>query len=255
MYRLLVLCCLLAAAQSARFLQKPMLDGRIVGGEEIDISEAPHQISLQRYSSHSCGGSLIKKNIVLTAAHCTSGASASSLKVRIGSSLYASGGVLVAVKKVTIHPKYNPSTIDYDFSILELDDYESKGLVSGNAKLPKAGQDVADGTLLRVTGWGNTQNSQESRSRLRGATVPKANQSKCNSSYSRYGGVTDRMICAGLEQGGKDACQGDSGGPLMEKNVLIGVVSWGYGCAVPNYPGVYSRVASVRDWIKTVSSV
>ncbi|XP_055907479.1 trypsin-1-like [Eupeodes corollae] len=255
MFRLVLLCCLLALAQSARLLKKPMIDGRIVGGHQIDIADAPHQISLQRYNSHSCGGSLIKKNIVLTAAHCTSGASASSLKVRIGSSLYASGGVLVAVKKVTVHPKYNPSTIDYDFSILELEDYKTKGLTSGNAKLPKAGEDVADGTLLQVTGWGNTQNSQESRLHLRAASVPKTNQEKCNSSYARYGGVTDRMLCAGLEKGGKDACQGDSGGPLMEGDVLVGVVSWGYGCAVPNYPGVYSRVSSVREWITTVSSV
>lgn len=95
----------------------------------------------------------------------------------------------------------------------------------------------------------------ESRANLRAAVVPKANQQLCNTSYSRYGGVTDRMICAGLQQGGKDACQGDSGGPLVNKDTLVGVVSWGYGCAVPNYPGVYSRVSSVRDWIKTVSGV
>ena len=75
--------------------------------------------------------------------------------------------------------------------------------------------------------------------------------------YSDYGGkITDSMICAGYRGvGGKDACQGDSGGPFVcndgGKAVLAGVVSWGFGCAAPQYPGVYSRVTYVLDWIKS----
>lgn len=106
-----------------------------------------------------------------------------------------------------------------------------------------------------MTGWGNTQSSTESTFWLRSANVPAVNQTKCSDAYREFGGVTDRMICAGYEKGGKDACQGDSGGPLVYENKLVGVVSWGYGCARPNYPGVYSRVASVRDWIKAQSGV
>lgn len=104
---------------------------------------------------------------------------------------------------------------------------------------------------------GYTQNSNESRERLRAAIVPIANQDYCNQQYG--GMITPRMICAGFKEGGKDSCQGDSGGPLVDKNrenaQLIGVVSWGNECALPNYPGVYSRVTSVRDWIREVSGI
>ena len=63
------------------------------------------------------------------------------------------------------------------------------------------------------------------------------------------------MICAGYQHGKHDSCQGDSGGPLVARNKLVGVVSWGIGCAEDGFPGVYARVSSVRDWIKSVSDV
>lgn len=88
------------------------------------------------------------------------------------------------------------------------------------------------------------------------AEVPLVNQRKCQDAYSSFSPITPRMICAGFyAEGGKDACQGDSGGPLVayssddKQPRLVGIVSWGYGCAKPKYPGVYSRVLAARDWI------
>src|SRR5205823_418942 len=73
----------------------------------------------------------------------------------------------------------------------------------------------------------------------------------CDSAYG--GGIDDSMVCAGISQGGKDSCQGDSGGPMVQdvagEPVLVGLVSWGYGCARANYPGVYTRVGYERQWI------
>ncbi|XP_053672127.1 trypsin-1-like isoform X2 [Anopheles nili] len=228
---------------------------RIVGGFEIDVSEAPYQVSLQYNKRHNCGGSVLSSKWVLTAAHCTDGASAKSLSVRVGSTAHASGGTVVAVERVVQHPSYDASTIDFDYSLLELESELSFSEEVTPVALPEQDEAVEDGTMTTVSGWGNTQSSSESNARLRAANVPTVNQQQCHKAYQSFGGVTERMLCAGYQQGGKDACQGDSGGPLVADGKLVGVVSWGYGCAQAGYPGVYSRVASVRDWVRENSGV
>ncbi|XP_073822295.1 trypsin-1-like [Musca autumnalis] len=233
----------------------PRLDGRIVGGHKVNITDAPHQISLQT-SSHICGGSIISKQWILTAAHCTDGRTADRFKVRIGSSEYSKGGELIQVAEIVQHEKFNYSNVDYDYSLLKLAKEIEFDDTKQAIKLPELKEVVMDGTMCFVTGWGNTQNATESRDWLRLAEVPIFNQEQCSDKYKKFGGVTDRMICAGYIEGGKDACQGDSGGPLVtEDGVLVGVVSWGYGCARPDFPGIYSRVSYVRDWIRTNTGV
>lgn len=247
--------------------------GKIVGGLPITIQDASYQISLQTRNFHICGGSVISENFVLTAAHCTSGQSASSLTIRAGSDLYRSGGVVVRVEKILQHEKFDYSKIDFDFSLLKLAAPLNFSDLIQPIALPSQDEIVEDDSLCIVTGWGNTQNSQESRDKLRAAYVPSVNQAECDAAYRNFGGITDRMICAGYKSGGKDACQGlllerrllrrflnylftgDSGGPLVSGEKLVGVVSWGYGCAIAGYPGVYSRVAAARDWIKEKSGV
>uniref|UniRef100_A0A182J896 trypsin n=1 Tax=Anopheles atroparvus TaxID=41427 RepID=A0A182J896_ANOAO len=235
---LLVVVAVGAEAKS-HFLPRPryaVSGQRVVGGFEIDVSEAPYQW-------------------VLTAAHCTDGSPPSALSVRYGSSEHASGGTVVPVARVVKHPRYSSATIDYDFSLLELEGEVSFGELVQPVALPEQDEAVEDGTLTTVSGWGNTQSSSESNAFLRAANVPTVNQNECDTAYEDFGGVTDRMLCAGYKQGGKDACQGDSGGPLVADGKLVGVVSWGYGCAKAGYPGVYSRVASVRDWVRENSGV
>ncbi|KAH8274111.1 hypothetical protein KR044_010901 [Drosophila immigrans] len=247
---------ILLAATGCRARQppvlQPQLDGRIVGGVEATIEEYPYQISLQR-TYHMCGGSLIGEGIVLTAAHCVDSSTAFTAKVRIGSTRKDTGGVLVKIKSAHRHPKYNSQIIDYDFAVLQLEQYNATNITQAYVKLPEQNDDIADGTPVTISCWGNTQSAAESDADLRAVTVPKVNQTLCDVAYS--GSITDRMLCAGLREGGKDACQGDSGGPLVAEGKLWGVVSWGYGCARPEYPGVYSRVASVRDWIASVSGI
>jgi trypsin len=112
------------------------------------------------------------------------------------------------------------------------------------------------GTASVVSGWGTLSSGSSSLpTQLQAVTVNIVSSSECSSAYSSYGGITDRMICAAVSGGGKDACQGDSGGPLVVGEDLVGIVSWGVGCAEPNYPGVYSNVATLRDFITTETGV
>jgi trypsin len=108
----------------------------------------------------------------------------------------------------------------------------------------------ADGVGV-VAGFGRlTEGSSAKPQVLQAAHVNIMSQTACKAAYP--GSITDRMLCAGLPNGGKDACQGDSGGPIYGKdsNTLKGIVSWGSGCARPGKPGVYTRVSQVRSWLK-----
>lgn len=170
----------------------------------------------------------------------------------MGTTEYSKGGILMQVVAIHQHAEYSPSNIDYDYSILEVGQDIPFDETMQPIGLPDQDEDVKDGTLLEVSGWGNTQSAAESNRYLREAIVPKVNDDVCDEAYSGYGGITERMICAGFKEGGKDACQGDSGGPLVANQVLVGIVSWGFGCAKPDYPGVYSRVAAISDWANDI---
>jgi trypsin len=114
------------------------------------------------------------------------------------------------------------------------------------AKLAASGSDPASGTTLSVAGWGTTSSGGQSLPvNLLKVDVPVISRATCNSNYGS-GRVTSAMFCAGLTQGGKDSCQGDSGGPIVNSasRVLLGVVSWGEGCAAAGAPGVYSNLGA-----------
>jgi len=123
--QLLLVAILLVNLSLAATVRRPRLDGRIVGGQVTSIKDIPYQVSLQR-SYHFCGGSLIAQGWVLTAAHCTEGSAILISKVRIGSSRTSEGGQLVGIKRVHRHPKFNAYTIDFDFALLELEDYNAE---------------------------------------------------------------------------------------------------------------------------------
>ena len=228
----------------------------IVGGVVAEKGEFPFQVSLQSTSgSHFCGGSLIKKNWVLTAAHCV------GRNMQIVAGLHdqkdRTGTETFTPKRVIPHPQYNRSTLDYDYALIELSadsQFRPVDLNSSEIAIPEGDQPAYN---VWTAGWGATREGSYSLPNLLNKVeVPLVTTKVCNESVAYNNKVTDRMICAGYATGGKDSCQGDSGGPLFAKQasgdyLLIGVVSWGHGCARPNKYGVYSKVNAVIDWIAT----
>jgi len=189
-----------------------------------------------------CGATLIGPDVVLGAAHC---GGALGRYVTIGS-------VQVDVIDERIHPSYSSSSNVLDFYL-----YRLRSPVTTTGTQVVVNTDAAspyDGQPLTVMGYGTTSEGGFASAELRDVVVPKVSDAACQSAY----GTTfnpDVMLCAG--EAGKDSCQGDSGGPIVIRNgnidTLVGVVSFGAGCARPETPGVYAEVSSGISWISTVA--
>jgi len=239
-------------AALAAALPKPTdFDALIVGGEPAVAGDFPFIVSLSEGGSHFCGGTLINANTVVTAAHCSTGQDPAAAAVRAGSLQWAAGGTQVGVSSIVIHPAYSSSTLDNDIAIWKLSESIAEGSGIAYAGLPAAGSDPAGGSATTVAGWGTTsQGSGSIPNDLLKVTVPVVDRETCNQQYG--GEITAAMFCAGLEEGGKDACQGDSGGPIVDaSNTLVGVVSWGQGCAQAGFAGVYSNVGALLDFVSS----
>ncbi|XP_053213322.1 trypsin-1-like [Panonychus citri] len=244
-------------------IQLRSLEGRIVGGREADYGEFPWQVSLQLKRrlfglTHFCGGTVIGNNWILTAAHCAVHFDSNNTIAVLGTNNLSPfhNNVKSQLESTFIHPNYSSTTIENDIALIKTTDpidLSTAIYPITAACLPDSyrGEQLTGRAI--VTGFGRTSesNSVSGSPVLRVTEVPLMSLETCRSYYGSR--VYPKMLCAGFKEGKHDSCQGDSGGPLVQlKNghgVIIGVVSWGIGCARPERPGVYTKVSSYLDWI------
>ncbi|XP_077069357.1 polyserase-2 [Siphateles boraxobius] len=229
---------------------------KIVGGQAAPAGAWPWQVSLHRRGSHFCGGSLINNRWVLTAAHCFADTTLPSPIVYLGRQTQEGANVNEVsrgVSKIINHPNYNSKTQNNDITLLQLDSPVNFTDFISPVCLASSNSLFFNQTSSWVTGWGRISSgiSLPSPGTLQEVQVPIVGNRQCKCLYG-VSQITDNMICAGLLEGGKDSCQGDSGGPMVSKQgvwIQSGVVSFGEGCALPKFPGVYARVSKYQDWI------
>ncbi len=249
------------------------IENRIIGGVSVDKEDWPSMAGIliededgdfSLYDRQFCGGNLINKRWVISAAHCffeekTAGKyeqiDASSINVVIGIDYLESDASTVEydIKRIVTHSKYDPSDVasQNDIALLELSS------AAPDPVMEIFTSDIPVGEPAMIIGWGATQYDPWKQTasgfpkQLKGVEVPIISNAVCNQSYN--GIIKSSQVCAGEAQGGVDSCQGDSGGPLMISDNGVfkqaGVVSFGNGCALADFYGVYSRTSSFTGWI------
>ncbi|KAG1652364.1 Proclotting enzyme [Nymphon striatum] len=217
-----------------------------------------------------CGGTIINDRYIVSAAHCFKKSASSRIVperyvIRLAEYDITddNNGQEYDVEEIIVHSEYKPPVAYNDIALLKV-----KRKITDSSKVqpiclpigPEKSQNL-EKKRVTVIGWGTTAYAGADSPKLREASIPVASNNHCNESYMRIRaltnypqGINSNMICAGKVTGGKDACQGDSGGPLMlldqsHKWTLVGVVSGGYQCARPGFPGVYTRVTEYLNWI------
>ncbi len=235
--------------------QIPQKSTRIIGGFASDNGRFPYYAILNGRSL--CGAVLVAPRFAITAAHCADAAPS----LNIGPSNSFGGGIGVSFKETVVHQDYDSFTYNNDIALFYLEE-DAMVMTNGGDLIPapyvKLGREVIDDESVSMTvlGFGDIvqeEGKTKFSDKLRQVDVNYANTEDCSDKHN--GEVSEEMMCA--EAPGKDACYGDSGGPLLltptenpTDDEVVGIVSWGRGCANPSYPGVYTRISYFYEWIR-----
>ncbi|XP_050585838.1 trypsin-1 isoform X2 [Bombus affinis] len=230
-------------------------ESRIVGGQTTRMNEFPWMARLSYLNKFYCGGTLINDRYVLTAAHCVKGFMWFMIKVTFGEhDRCTERGAETRYVVRVLTGDFSFLNFDNDIALLRLNERVPLSDTIRPICLPTEKDKQYVGTKAIASGWGTLYEDGKPSCLLQEVEVPVMSLQDCrNTSYSPRM-ISDNMMCAGYPDGKKDSCQGDSGGPLIaeredKKYELIGIVSWGNGCARPGYPGVYTRVTRYINWI------
>jgi len=232
-------------------------DTRIVGGERTQVAKYPFFAGLQMSMFQSCGAALLNGCYVLTAAHCTKKLrSPKQVHVILGGEhRYDFKATRYPVVEIIRHPKYRPNDTHDDIALLRLATPVPYSERIHPICLPKENEKYI-GKTATVIGFGYTREGGLPSSSMREVDLTIIEKDKCQKVFENEATIYPNNLCAGGERG-RDACLGDSGGPFVVqdscgRNVIIGVVSWGIGCARKGVPGVYTQINKYLPWIHDV---
>ncbi|XP_077123064.1 ovochymase-1 isoform X3 [Ranitomeya variabilis] len=254
-------------------------NSRVVGGADAPIGGQPWTVSIKFYERHICGGAIVERNLVVTAAHCVYPADNNKIQhLLVVAGEYDQSSAdpeqqEIPVSEVRLHPEYkHDGSMRYDIALVYLRRPVILGSRVQRVCLPQVGEKTEPGTLCVTSGWGRVNESGELANILQELSLPILDDETCRSVLDTMGlpALHESMLCAGFPDGGRDACQGDSGGPLVCRQrsgtwVLAGSTSWGAGCGRPwgalmtndaalGSPAVYSRASALVDFIRNSSS-
>ncbi|OXA53017.1 Serine protease nudel [Folsomia candida] len=231
------------------------LTAKIVGGHDSQFGDWPFIVGIYRNGTFHCGGSILNKEWLLTAAHCTHGFEKYVFEAQVGMlrrHSFSPKEQTRFISEIHVHERYDSKIFMNDIALMKVDvPFFFSKWVTTACLSTDVSQDPLAGHECTVIGWGDLSEDGTGPDHLQEVKLPVL--PKCLETFTK----DNLQICAGVLEGGKDACQGDSGGPLICTNdegrlIVSGLVSFGRGCARPDQAGVYTRVSAYTTWIENV---
>nr|XP_032833601.1 venom prothrombin activator porpharin-D-like [Petromyzon marinus] len=232
-------------------------DLRIAGGQECPLGECPWQVLLlDKKGEGFCGGTILSREWVLTAAHCIPSEPDIVIVGEHNRTVSEPTEQTISIKQIVMHNRFNNATYDNDIALLQMSEpiKFNKYVLPACLPEPDFADNVLKEELARISGWGYLRERGLKAKVLQTSFVPYQDMARCKESSSYT--ITKNMFCAGYSDSKTDACQGDSGGPHVTPYAntwfSTGIISWGEGCNRKGKFGIYARVSRYLPWIDTV---
>ena len=223
--------------------------GRVVGGSIAEEGLAPYQVSLQNTLYHTCGGAIIDKEWILTAAHCVVNKDPNRIFILTGAQyLWDPEGVYYHVNRIFVHCNYDSPSMHNDIALIHLNTSIVLNERTQIIRLPT--EPLKDGADVLLTGWGSDEPWGESYDHLQKVNLKFMSHERCKELHKYSPDVDVGHICTFTKEG-EGSCHGDSGGPLVSNGVLVGIVNWGQPCAI-GVPDCHASPLYYANWIRSV---
>ncbi|XP_077192380.1 serine protease 57-like [Paroedura picta] len=230
----------------------------VIGGQGAKPHSWPFMASIQVNGKHFCGGFLVRRQWVITAAHCLIPRRSASAHVVLGAhslETKEASQQILGIRESIAYPSYDSGTVKNDIRMLKLNGSVVFNRFVKRVLLPAPETDLQPGVTCWVIGWGDISNFGTLPAKLMEANTTVIERTMCNSSWN--GHIFDCMICAAnKDQGLRGFCTGDSGGPLICGNRVHGIVSFnGRRCGDRRFPDVYTRISKYISWVHEMMQI